>query len=131
MSMSRFLSFFSTFLNNGEGLASVSLPSTSLASGASQSQSTTIQLPADVENVVDIRVKFDGLDTFWREAVNSNQLYNPSFGTPTWYYGMYYKISGNVLTLSAYIYNNSGGTLSSPAMTVYWDVDFFIAPFQS
>lgn len=129
MSISRLLSFFSTFLNNGSGESSVSLPSTSLASSASLSASTTINLPSDVENVVAIKVKFDGIDTFWREEVNSSQLYYPSFGTPTWYYGMYYKVSGDVLTLTAYVYNNSGGTLSSPATTVYFDVDFFVAPF--
>lgn len=102
---------------------SVSIPSQNIAVGGFVSYTATTAMD-NAGSICQVQTYYDGLEAFWR-VINGSSVTNfTNYQVLTYYY-----FSGTTLSVNTLISNQTGGTITIPAITVNCRAFLFLAPF--
>lgn len=118
-----FSSRFKYYLNYDTASGSVAIPASSYTAGTAKSYSLTITGLERTNDFSNIKVNFSHESGNWYNFPTADIPLDANFDIVTT--GGY---SGSSLTLTFYIVNQTGSTVSNPAVTVTANVSLFVSP---
>lgn len=82
------------------------------------------------ENAISqVQIQYSGLDSFTRILPGNILVNYPNAGSASYQVQSYSYFSGGILFVDSYIINETGGSVSIPAITFNCTADLFAAPF--
>ena len=79
--------------------------------------------------VTEVQLQYSGLDSFWREVPGNISIIVPNAGAATYEVQSFTYFKNGSVYVDTYISNQSGSTVTIPAITVNCRAFLFIAPF--
>lgn len=122
-------SMLSGFSNNDDKPFSASYAGGILAAGhfAGPIRASTAMDNAD--DISQIQVRLTNVETFYRLLQGTFQVDYPTSGTRTYSVELFSYFSGGTLFVDCYIINQSGGSVTIPAITFDCLASLFLTPF--
>lgn len=121
-------SIFAGFSNYSEKDFSTTIGGGNLSAGGFTSATATVNF-SHGNSISEVKIQYSGLDTFWRLLPGSLIVDYPDATSPSYQIESFSYFSGNTLSVTTYISNQTGGTVSIPAITINCRAFLFIAPF--
>jgi len=120
---------FSGFGNYKSVSFSVSIPSQGIATGNYVGPYTASATLNNSNAVTEVQLQYSGLDSFWREVPGYINILVPNAGAVTYEVQSFTYFKNGSVYVDTYISNQTGGTVTIPAITVNCRAFLFIAPF--
>lgn len=122
-------SLFSGFFNSSAVTFSASVASQNISAGG---YIGPIQASAAMNNangIGQVQIEYSGVDSFWRLLPGIVVYDVPNAATPSYQIETYSYFSAGTLHVDTIISNQTGGTITVPAITINVRAFIFTAPF--
>ena len=120
---------FSGFGNYESVSFSVGIPSQGLGVNSYIGPYTASAALNNSNAVTEVQLQYTGLDSFWREVPGYISIIVPNAGAATYEVQSFTYFKNGSVYVDTYISNQSGSTVTIPAITVNCRAFLFIAPF--
>lgn len=80
-------------------------------------------------NISSLRIKYGGLETFWRQVDGFIASDYPSPSVPDYQIGSLTYFTATAHVLYIYIANQTGGIVNVPALTIQYELNLYDGPF--
>jgi len=120
---------FSGFGNYKSVSFSVGIPSQGLGVNSYIGPYTASAALNNSNAVTEVQLQYTGLDSFWREVPGYIAIIVPNAGAATYEVQSFTYFKNGSVYVDTYISNQSGSTVTIPAITVNCRAFLFIAPF--
>lgn len=120
---------FSGFMNSSAATFSASVSSQNISAGGYIGPIRASTPLNNTNAVSQVQIQYSGVDSFWR-ILPGNITYNvPNSSSPTYQIESFSYFSGGTLYVDSYVSNQTGGTITIPAIIFNCRGFVFLAPF--
>ena len=120
---------FSGFGNYKSVSFSATIPSQGIAVSSYIGPYTASATLNNTNAVTEVQLQYSGLDSFWREVPGWVDILVPNAGAASYEVRSITYFKNGSVYVDTYIINQTGGTITIPAITVNCRASLFIAPF--